>query len=109
MNITSWLLFIAACAALSGVTWCACVWWYGRKLVELQRKLDKTRKAASMHALQMRHQMTQLQREITAYHEAQAQLMALQARTGRLESEALDLASGGPALPVHGFADTQPM
>lgn len=109
MNITSWLLLIAVCAALSGVIWWSCAWWYGRKLAELQGKLDRTRKAASTHALQTRQQIAKLQRALDAHEQAREKLMALQTAPGMLESQAQALAASAPALPVHGFADTQPM
>lgn len=108
MNIISWLLLIVACSALSGVTWWACARFYGRKLGDLQRKLEKMRKAASVHAMQTRHQIAQLQRELAAHQQAREQLMAARATEALLESAARGSFSA-PQLPAHGFADTQPM
>lgn len=116
MNLTSWLLLMTACSALSGVTWCVTAWWYSRKLSELQRKLDKARKVASVNMMQARHRISKLQREIAAcqseiaaHQKIQEAWKALHTESGALGFSTATASSGGPALPANGFADTQPL
>jgi hypothetical protein len=114
MNVTSWLLLIAVCAALSGVTWWGTVWWYSRKIDELQRKLEKARKVASVNSMQARHQISKLQRQVAAYQSEIDAHQKIQEAWKSLQAEPAGRSSaagagGGPALPVHGFADTQPL
>jgi hypothetical protein len=104
MNLTSWLLLMAACASMSGLTWWATAWWYGRKLAEMQRKLDKTRKVASVNTMQARHRISKLQRELAA---CQSEIAAHQ----KIHEtwKALQTAPGALGTPSAGFADTQPL
>lgn len=114
MGITHWLLLVGAALVLSALSWGSCSWWYGRKLAELQARLEKTRQAASLHARQARHQITLLQKELAerpalgkAQIKARDEAAAATARKAALE-EQLNRAPA-PRLPVHGFADTQPL
>jgi hypothetical protein len=104
MNLTSWLLLMAACASMSGLTWWATAWWYRRKLAEMQRKLEKTRKVASVHTLQARHRISKLQRELAA---SQSEIAAHQKIHEAWKS--LQTQPGALSPPSAGFADTQPL
>lgn len=114
MGITHWLLLICTALVLSVLTWYSCSWWYGRKLAELQGRLEKTRQAAGLHANQARHQITLLQKELAerpsltkAQLKARDDAASAAARKAELEAR-LDEAPM-PRAPAHGFADTQPL
>lgn len=114
MGITHWLLLVCAALVLSALTWCSCSWWYGRKLADLQARLEKTRQAAGLHVKQARHQIMLLQRELAerpaltkAQLKARDEAATAAARKAALEAQ-LNRAPA-PRMPAQGFADTQPL
>lgn len=113
MDLLNWLLLICTALALVALTWWGSAWWYGRKLGELQARLDKTRQAASRHVKQAERQIVKLQQELVerpprpAVQRLRDEAAAAIARRARL-AQSLD--EGMPSrLPAHGFADTQPL
>jgi sRNA-binding protein len=105
------LAFLAA----SVVTWAACRWWYGRKLVAAAQRLqksDKGRLFSQEQTLQARRQVEQLKAELASQQQSAAENQAARRRVAQLE-EALSERPPAPTvamLPVvsaHGFADTQ--
>lgn len=115
MNFTTLFLLLCTASALAALSWWGCAWWYGRKLADLQHRLEKTRAAAAQTASANRNQISQLQKELAerpagaktqraarddAVAEAAARKRAL------LEDDSFDKTI---RLPAHGFADTQPM
>lgn len=116
MHITTWLLLIFTALALAGLTWWGCAWWYGRKLAELQQRLDKTRQAAGEHVSAARRQIAQLNKELAerpplskSQHRARDEAADAAARKAALEKSLDDAGATTQRLPANGFADTQPM
>jgi hypothetical protein len=112
MDITNWLLLVGTTLALVSLTWYGCAWWYGRKLKELHERLLKTRQAAGKHATQARRQIAQLQKDLAARTSVEAvQRQAAMAEAERRSSLIMTLDDEAPMsrLPLHGFADTQPL
>jgi hypothetical protein len=64
MNAMTIVLLILTATALTALTWWGCTWWYGRKLAELQGRLEKTRQTAAQSTAQTRRQIAQLQKEL---------------------------------------------
>jgi sRNA-binding protein len=106
-----------ALVVASVVTWAACRWWYGRKLLAAAHRLqksDKGRLFSQEQTLQARRQIEQLKAELASHQQSAAENQATRKRAAQLE-EALQ-ASGRPVLAdsgrmplvsAHGFADTQ--
>ncbi|WP_295644146.1 hypothetical protein [uncultured Methylibium sp.] len=114
MNITTWLLLICSALALAALAWFVSAWWYGRKLVDLQQRLDKVRHAANQQSAASRHQITVLQKELAERPPLSKSQRAVRdeaaeaaARKQALEAS-LDQAAT-PRAPANGFADTQPL
>ncbi len=112
MNLTTLLLLIGTAVALTALTWFGSTWWYGRKLADLQRRLEKTRLAANQHAGQARRQIMMLQKELAQ----RPPLNSVQRHTRDEAAErqaaleaSLDETEPNRPSPTHGFADTQPM
>jgi len=116
MNITHWLLLIVTALALTGLTWWGCAWWYGRKLADLQQRLDKTRQTAGEHVSAARRQIAQLNKELAerpplskGQRQARDDAADAAARKAALEKSLDDGSATTQRLPTNGFADTQPM
>ncbi len=101
----------------SVVTWAACRWWYGKKLLVAAQRLqksDKGRLFAQEQTLQARRQIEQLKTELASHQQSAAEGQAAVRRAAQLE-EALNandrapLPDSGrvPLVSAHGFADTQ--
>jgi uncharacterized protein YlxW (UPF0749 family) len=97
------------------VTWAACRWWYGKKLVAAAHRLqksDKGRLFSQEQTLQARRQVEQLKAELASHQQSAAENQVARRRVAQLE-EALSERAAAPAaamMPVvsaHGFADTQ--
>jgi hypothetical protein len=116
MNFTTLLLLLFTASALAALSWWGCAWWYGRKLSDLQHRLEKTRAAAAQTASANRNQISQLQKELAdrpagakAAPRASPDAAAAEAAARKralLEDDSFDKTI---RLPAHGFADTQPM
>lgn len=114
MNVTTWLLLICMALALAALAWFGSSWWYGRKLNDMQQRLEKVRHAAGQQAAAARHQITVLQKELAerpplskSQRQARDEAAEAAARKQALEAS-LDEAET-PRAPAHGFADTQPL
>lgn len=114
MTVTNWLLICAA-LTLTPLAWLVCTWRYRRKLSELQQRLDKTRAAAGQHATQVKRQIALLQKELAerpalsaAQRDARDKAAEAAARKQELAAN-LDRGRPSAGLPMHGFADTQPL
>ena len=114
MDIAHWLLSIGGALGLSVLTWLGCSWWYGRRLTELQVRMEKMRQTATQHVTQARHQITLLQKELAARPAltkaqitARDEAAAVAARKAALEAKLGEEPT--MRLPVRGFADTQPL
>jgi len=115
MTLTNWLLLMGAALALTALSWLMCAWWYRRQLSAVMHRLEKARAAAGQNATQARRQIAQLQKELAE----RPALSALQREArdkaaedaARKQELAANLDRGRPttALPVNGFADTQPL
>jgi hypothetical protein len=115
MNFMTLLLLLCTASALAALSWWGCAWWYGRKLADLHRRLEKTRATAAQSATANRNQISQLQRELAerttlsktqrAARDEEAAAAAARKRA-LLEDDSFDKTI---RLPAHGFADTQPM
>ena len=101
----------------SVVTWAACRWWYGRKLVAAGLRLQKVEKGrlfSQQQTAQARQQIGQLKDEVESLQQSAAEAQVAKRRAAQLE-EALSAVERAPAedvgmMPVvsaHGFADTQ--
>ena len=102
----------------SVVTWAACRWWYGRKLVAASQrllKIEKGRLFSQQQTAHAREQIGQLKAEVESLQQSAAEGAAAKRRAAQLE-EALSAVERAPAdndvamMPVvsaHGFADTQ--
>jgi uncharacterized protein YaiL (DUF2058 family) len=113
MNFMTLLLLLCTASALAALSWWGCAWWYGRKLADLHRRLEKTRATAAQTATANRNQISQLQRELaerTTLSKTQRAARDEEAAAARkralLEDDSFDKTI---RLPAHGFADTQPM
>lgn len=119
MNTMTLFFLLCTATALTALTWWGAAWWYGRKVSELQGKLDKTRKAAAQATAATRRQISQLQKELAARmnpgkdkgsaaptpeRDAAADLAAR--KQALLDDDTFDRTI---RLPAHGFADTQPL
>lgn len=123
MNLNSHLMPWLAATLLAAATYLACHWWYGRRLSEMLRrleKIDRARQSADQLAQQARKQIEQLQKDLAAQYRARTEALsakkrAVNAAETRLELERTLLLSDEkeemtrPKRPAHGFADTQPM
>ena len=111
MDITNWLLLIGTTLTLVSLTWYGCAWWYGRKLEQLHQRLLKTRQAAGRNASQARRQIAQLQKDLAARSSSEAvQRPAALDEAERRASLIVTLDEAPVSrLPLHGFADTQPL
>ena len=101
----------------SAITWAACRWWYGRKLVAASLRLAKSEKGrlfSQQQTAQARQQIGQLKAELEALQESAVEIQAVRRRAAQLE-EALSAAEQPaaadvgmmPLVSAHGFADTQ--
>jgi predicted Zn-dependent protease len=116
MELPDWLIISTGSAALSAVTWGISHWWYGRRIADAEQRLEKSEKAhqfASLQVTQARKQIERLQKELAAQHQKTVQLGAradqLHAVLRAGDAAAERSAVGRAALPVDGFADTEPM
>jgi len=101
----------------SVVTWAACRWWYGRKLLAAAHRLqksDKGRLFSQEQTLQARRQIEQLKTELVSLQQSAAENQAARRRAAQLEEalyateRAAEPDSGRvPLVSAHGFADTQ--
>lgn len=114
MDVAHWLLPIGGALGLSLLTWWSCSWWYGRRVAELQGRLEKLRHSAGQHVAQARHQIMLLQKELAARPALTKAQIAQRdaaadaaARKAALEAK-LDEAPT-MRLPPRGFVDTQPL
>ena len=100
------------------VTWAACRWWYGRKLLaaaQRQHKSDKERAFSREQTVQARRQVEQLKTELESHQRSATESQAAaRQRAARFEEERLaaERAAGSdsgflPIVAAHGFADTQ--
>jgi biopolymer transport protein ExbB/TolQ len=108
------LAFIVA----SVVTWAACRWWYGKKLLAATHRLqksEKTRLFSQEQTQQARRQIEQLKAELASHQQSAAEHQAMRRRAQAEEAlqaseRAPDPDSGRlPVVSAHGFADTQVM
>jgi hypothetical protein len=102
----------------SVVTWAACRWWYGRKLLAAGQRLQKTEKGrlfSQQQTAQARQQIGQLKAEVESLQQSAAEAQVAKRRAAQLE-EALSAAVERtpaedvgmmPVVSAHGFADTQ--
>jgi biopolymer transport protein ExbB/TolQ len=101
----------------SVVTWAACRWWYGRKLVTAAHRLQKSEKSrlfSQEQTLQARRQIEQLKADLASHQQSAAENQAMRRRAAQLE-EALSASERSatpdsgrlPLVSAHGFADTQ--
>jgi C4-dicarboxylate-specific signal transduction histidine kinase len=103
----------------SVVTWAACRWWFGRKLLAAANRLQKSEKGrlfSQQQTAQARQQIGLLKAEIESHQQTAAEIQATRRRAAQAE-EALQALERAPAategavmLPLvaaHGFADTQ--
>jgi hypothetical protein len=115
-----------AVAIGGGGAWLGARWWFGRQLAELRARADKAenaRQVALQQSQQVRKQIDQLQKDLSALQSKKpaanaATVDPAKERAARMaEAESLlaaATAADGPdtvraALPEHGFADTQPI
>jgi sRNA-binding protein len=106
-----------ALVVASVVTWAACRWWYGRKLLAAAHRLqksDKGRLFSQEQTLQARRQIEQLKAELASHQQSAAENQATRKRAAQIEAalqagERPVLADSGrmPLVSAHGFADTQ--
>jgi septal ring factor EnvC (AmiA/AmiB activator) len=98
------------------VTWAACRWWYGKKLMAAAYRLqksDKSRLFSQEQTQQARRQIEQLKGELAAQQQSAAEFQAARRRAQAEEalraSESLAEPDPGrlPVVSAHGFADTQ--
>ena len=99
------------------VTWLACRWWYGRKLLAAARRLHKSdqgRLFSNQQTMQARQQIETLKKELAALAPAGSAPKQSRQRSNDLEEalregDAETSRTGGytPAPPSHGFAATQ--
>ncbi len=100
------------------LTWTACHWWYGRKLLAAAQRLqksDKGRQFSQEQTLQARRQVEQLKAELESHQrsagesQAAARLRAARREEERRAAERVPEpdASFMPIVAAHGFADTQ--
>jgi hypothetical protein len=116
MDTSHWLIFALGAAVVSGATWLACHWWYGRQAELAERRLQKSEKArlfSAQQTHQARKQIALLQKDLAAQQKSAAQAQLAKQRSQRLE-EVLKAAAQTESRstarpPAHGFADTQPM
>ena len=101
----------------SALTWAACRWWYGRKLVAAFQRLAKSEKGrlfSQQQTAQARQQIVQLKADIESHQQTAAESQVARRRAAQLE-EALCAAERAtpvdvgvmPLVSAHGFADTQ--
>jgi signal transduction histidine kinase len=102
----------------SVVTWAACRWWYGRKLVAAGHrllKIEKGRLFSQQQTAQARQQIGQLKAEVESLQQSAAEAQVAKRRAAQLEealSAAVERAPAEdvgmmPVVSAHGFADTQ--
>jgi biopolymer transport protein ExbB/TolQ len=100
----------------SVVTWAACRWWYGKKLMAAAHRLhksDKSRLFSQEQTQQARRQIEQLKGELASHQQSAAETQALRRRAQVEEAlqaseRAAEPDSGRlPVVSAHGFADTQ--
>ncbi len=101
------------------LTWAACHWWYGRKILAAahrQQKSEKERAFSREQTLQARRQVEQLKAELESHQRSSSESQAAaRQRASRLEEErqaAVERAAASesaflPIVAAHGFADTQ--
>ena len=115
-DLAQWWVLALACGAAGTAGFGASHWWSGRKIVALKLQLDKVEKArqfVQVQTAQTRKQIERLQADLAA----QQREMGERIRAGHQRVQQLQqaLAAFEPAsapvheVPVHGFADTQPM
>lgn len=114
MSVTTWLLLICTALSLAALAWFVSAWWYGRKLVDLQQRLEKVRHAAGHQAAAARQQVALLQKELAerpplSRSQRQARDEASEAAARKLALEASLDQAASPRAPANGFADTQPL
>ncbi|HKX94246.1 MAG TPA: hypothetical protein VJM48_06040 [Methylibium sp.] len=111
------LLLLSTASVLAAMSWWGCAWWYGRKLADLHRRLEKTRATAAQTATANRNQIQQLQRELAersalskTHRAARDETAAAAAEAAARKRALLDDDSFDKTirLPANGFADTQP-
>ena len=106
-----------ALAIASLVTWAACRWWYGKKLLTAGHKLQKSEKArlfSQEQTAQARQQIGLLKADIESHQRSAVENQATRRRAAQLEEAllAVERPTGGdsgmmPLVSAHGFADTQ--
>jgi biopolymer transport protein ExbB/TolQ len=99
------------------VTWAACRWWYGKKLVAAGHRLQKSDKArlfSHEQTQQAKRQIEQLKSELASHQRLAAESQAAHRRAAQLNetlqaSERAAVPDSGrlPVVSAHGFADTQ--
>jgi uncharacterized membrane protein YcjF (UPF0283 family) len=100
------------------LTWAACHWWYGRRLLAAAQRLqksDKARQFSQEQTLQARRQIEQLKTELESHQRSASQSQAAARQRAAQLEEARDAADRAPLpdsgfMPIvaaHGFADTQ--
>jgi hypothetical protein len=106
-----------ALVVASALTWAACRWWYGRKLLAAAQRLQKSEKArlfSQQQTAQARQQIGLLKAEIEVHQQSAVENQATRRRAAQLEEALLAVErpaavdSGRmPLVSAHGFADTQ--
>lgn len=116
METSHFLVYALSAVLVSGATWVACFWWYGRKADELSLRLQKSEKARQFSAQQTllaRKQIEALQKDLAAQNRALTVAQVARQRTRHMEEVLRAAAEAEEALDTqpaaHGFADTQPM
>ena len=111
---TGWPIFLAASAALCALVAAASRWWHGKQLAALAARLAKSERArefAVQQASQARRQIEKLQRELSESRRPASSAAAAGSHAQRPAAASSPSIpdSKAPALPAHGFADTQPL
>lgn len=113
------LALVFALAVASLMTWAACRWWYGRRLLVAERRLhkaDQGRLFSQQQTLQAKKQIEALKKELEEQRAQLSDSLASRKRTLELEQAlaaaeraAEDNSNLMPLAASHGFADTQIM
>jgi hypothetical protein len=116
IEIPLWLGLSVACGLAGAAGFGSCRWWTERALAASQAradKADKARQLAQVQTVQTRRQIERLQLALATQQRDMAErIRAAQQRAHHLQlamAQGDGLAARHPELPIHGFADTQPM
>ena len=104
LTATALVSFIAAIVA--------CQWWFGRKLAMLRHQLhrsEQARHAAHERSNQARAQINQLSKAIADLQRRHRVTLDTEKKRADLERVVPSMPEAALALPVNGFADTQPL